>query len=747
MKFQVNMLIEQEQENSKRRVERVLYIDSAGENLVLIDIFAPKALPMWKSMDEMYLALTSKIIRVLKGEPVARLHVAENTLADLYRIHRDKAWETIQDLVLDEVGNPRVAIFFRKSRGEMVAVCTKERGVTKQTVYKYLRKYWQAGQTKNALLPNYERCGGKGKERKTNGRKPGRPNALERATGHTMGVVIDDEIKKRFQRGVKLFYETPQKLPLTKAFQYMLETYFHIGYELQDGVPVPILPPAEELPTFRQFEYWYAKQRCQDPARVAKIRHGERRFQLSHRPVLGDSTRMAFGPGSIFQIDATIADIYLVSSLDPGRIIGRPVLYIITDVFSRMVPGFSVGLDGPGWLGAMLALENATTDKVAFCAEYGISIQPEDWPVHHLPKNILADRGELEGFNANHLVNALGVSVSNTPPYRADWKAIVERHFRLINDQAIRWVPGAVHPYRERGSKDYRLDACLNLFQFRSLLIRLFLFHNRFHYLKDYRRDEAMIRDHVEPYPLDMWNWGLQNRVGQLRTEDKDLIRLNLLPEAEAAVTEKGIVFRKRQYDCQMAHDEQWYVRARERGRWKIKVAFDPRKLDIIYLRFENGRRMEPCFLHDNESVFQDRDWHEILDLDELARQKEPARRTYQQQALATLDAHIGNVVDLAHEVAQAAKAGYSKRALLQGIRENRDRERIIEQDSKVWELASSSKETETADLNRGASEIQEKPQTGYIAPPRNLVLIQKLDKEIINHENSSDPQSDPRTD
>jgi hypothetical protein len=78
----------------------------------------------------------------------------------------------------------------------------------------------------------------------------------------------------------------------------------------------------------------------------------------------------------------------------------------------------------------MLALENATLNKVAFCQEFGIQIDEADWPSHHLPEGILADRGELEGYNADNLVNALNVRVSNTPPYRADWKGIVERNFR-----------------------------------------------------------------------------------------------------------------------------------------------------------------------------------------------------------------------------------------------------------------------------------------------------------------------------
>ncbi|MBD0345738.1 MAG: hypothetical protein ICV63_13130, partial [Coleofasciculus sp. Co-bin14] len=63
----------------------------------------------------------------------------------------------------------------------------------------------------------------------------------------------------------------------------------------------------------------------------------------------------------------------------------------------------------------MLALENATTNNVAFCQEeFGIQIDEADWPSRHLPEGILADRGELEGYNADNLVNALNVRISNT---------------------------------------------------------------------------------------------------------------------------------------------------------------------------------------------------------------------------------------------------------------------------------------------------------------------------------------------
>jgi hypothetical protein len=70
---------------------------------------------------------------------------------------------------------------------------------------------------------------------------------------------------------------------------------------------------------------------------------------------------------AMYEIDATIGDVYLVSRFDRNKIIGRPVVYIVIDVFSRMITGVYIGLEGPSWVGAMMALANATAPKVEYC--------------------------------------------------------------------------------------------------------------------------------------------------------------------------------------------------------------------------------------------------------------------------------------------------------------------------------------------------------------------------------------------
>src|SRR5699024_12652238 len=100
-------------------------------------------------------------------------------------------------------------------------------------------------------------------------------------------------------------------------------------------------------------------------------------YELKYRPILSNSKLETNGPGTRFQIDATMADIYLVSSLDVNKVIGRPVMYAVLDVYSRILTVLYVGLEGPSWIGAMMALDSMVADKVEFCKQYGIDITTE----------------------------------------------------------------------------------------------------------------------------------------------------------------------------------------------------------------------------------------------------------------------------------------------------------------------------------------------------------------------------------
>lgn len=63
-----------------------------------------------------------------------------------------------------------------------------------------------------------------------------------------------------FRRGIEMFYKLSPNCTLKQAYLKTIKKFFSLGYELQDGDYVPILPPSAELPTLRQFYSLYHKE-------------------------------------------------------------------------------------------------------------------------------------------------------------------------------------------------------------------------------------------------------------------------------------------------------------------------------------------------------------------------------------------------------------------------------------------------------------------------------------------------------
>lgn len=659
-------------------LERVLWCDPRGNSVVVIDIEDPNSLPTIRTREEIQSAFGQGSAFFRSIDP----HAASAFLpADIPTRHlklRDTAWEKVSKLVTREPD-----IYFGSQRKKMIledAVASK----APDKIYKYLKRYWKRGMTPNALLPDFQKCGAPGTGRVSkHGAKLGRKPKLAIIDVKFEGVNVDANMKNIFGIAIKQYFDTTEKHPLRKAYGEMIDKHFNLGYRLQGHVPIPILPPTHMAPTFGQFAYWHSKQK--DLIHSIVSRQGRRAYELSHRPVLGSSTQMAFGPGSVYQIDATVADIYLVCSYDRSRIIGRPIVYLCIDVFSRLCVGLYVGLEGPSWLTGMMALANSTADKITFCAEHGIQITEDDWPCHCLPEQIVADRGEFIGISSDNLVSNLNISFANCPPCRGDLKGIVERSFRKLNDTFIKWTPGAVRK-RERGDPDYRLEAKLTIQEFTRILILMVIEYNLFHRIEAYPLDPSMMSDNLEPIPIELWNWGTVNRSGHLRVRSQDAVKLALLPKAEAVVTHRGIRCNGMFYSCERAIREQWFVKARQ-SRWSYEASYDPRKSELIYLNLGKGE-LETCQLLPREERFKEFRVEEVEDYMEGEKLKSALHGSRRIQSRAEFNAFTKAVVANAIELTNADNPqSLSKKERTSNIRANRQEENDRVRTEEAWDL------------------------------------------------------------
>jgi putative transposase len=305
----------------------------------------------------------------------------------------------------------------------------------------------------------------------------------------------------------------------------MMISYLHksldrpVSHEI-DGIRVPLLPPAGRLPSFRQFLHWYKENI------LSKQQHlvpESPLLPLCFSSARGDSsTGSIFGPGSRYQVIAITCDIPLVSSLPPHYTIGRPITYLAFDAFSQMIAGVHVSLASPNWEGVFRCLLNAILDKVPFCLDHGLEISEAQWPTRHLPATLFVDDpSEFAGDSAaifDHLLASLSTRViSLSPP---DNKHVV---FLLKSRQYATQLTSTLQQRLRQGLKEGQPDIEFTLEQYWLLILLLANRHNRAEWMEWYPLDADMTADHIAPYPLDLWHWGIQHRTGQLRQIDQAL--------------------------------------------------------------------------------------------------------------------------------------------------------------------------------------------------------------------------------
>lgn len=419
---------------------RVLWIDIDKGGIVLIDIDADRALPTTRQINEIDALLEAGFARHVE-DPWLRPY-ADDDLPEKWRKRRDAAWALIQPLVRAQPDT-----FLEAPRAKLIAEIVAQGSSNRFTLYRHLRRYWQRGMTPNALLPDYSNSGGPGKSKGASGKKRGRPpiHGIE-------GMNVTPEVRDCFRSSVQRYYAKENKLLPSDCYRRCLRDFFSEPVvNPETGAQEFVIRPNH--PTLAQFRYWL--ERDNDILDLDRKQRTPRVYEKDRRGLLGTSRQEVNGPGDRYQIDATIADIYLVSRFDRQRIVGRPTIDVIVDVFSSLIVGLYVGWEHPSWLGAMMALINAASDKVSWCREIGIEIDEADWPCASLPRTLLGDRGEMMGKKAEVLVKNFGVHLENSAPYRPDWKGIVEKQFDLLPAIFKAYAPGYVAPdFKERGAHD-----------------------------------------------------------------------------------------------------------------------------------------------------------------------------------------------------------------------------------------------------------------------------------------------------
>ena len=249
-------------------------------------------------------------------------------------------------------------------------------------------------------------------------------------------------------------------------------------------------------------------------------------------------------------------------------------------------------------------------------------------------------------------------------------------------------MPGVINlDGRERGDKDYRLYAKLDIYQYTQIVIKAILYYNNHSILDNYKRNELMIADGVNCIPRDLYNWGITNCSGPLRTISDDALKLSLLPTAEATVTGKGIRFKDMYYASKDMLKDQTFVRARK-STWKVNINYDPRDLSYIYVRGESPSEYKECVLLNASARYKDKMFEEVENLIATEKLQKDSIADADAQAKVQLLTEIEEIVNNAErDYMNEIDSEESNKRRIENIRENRKLERTANREKEVFRL------------------------------------------------------------
>ncbi len=382
------------------------------------------------------------------------------------------------------------------------------------------------------------------------------------ATGHltqkrTRQASISNQM---IERAIRRYYYGSKRLSLRAAYEMMLlEDYMGPDGQLDSDVP-----------TWAQFRHYYYGHGFHKHPQKVIAREGLTKYQRDHRPAWGSSAGWRAQPGS-YQMDATQADIYLVSRKDRSVVVGRPYIYLAVDTATHLIAGVYVGYSCDE-TAVMACIAQAASDKVEYCARYGIEITQEQWPSVGIPTEIITDQGrEFFGPRMGELCKRYGLEVLTLPPFRPDQKGAVEKSIDLLQERYKPMLRGKgviEDDAQERWATDYRAQAILDLDDFTRVVIHSVL------YLNSGRLIDGKT-------PAERWT-ELSPRLMEVDLQE---LHIQTLPRDTAKLTRKGLRINR-----------MWYAPDDADGLTigdSYTIAYDPADLRRIHIIL--AERICPC--------------------------------------------------------------------------------------------------------------------------------------------------------
>ena len=612
----------------------------------------------WLDRDELYRMLDAKTLLVVDIE--RKNHRLSITDEERYARAKVSMAPCLDYMILRE------EILVHRGIAGLEKLVMKHAGVSKSYFRTQFSRLCRDGFHERSLLPRRSLSGAKGVPRPCD---PGGRNKAGRKT-------TDERIARAFgqerapsQPGMSSEWTTAilaadatiasPKPGWAERAVLITKSHFVTRYREENGQLLSVPPEIGKYPNVRQI-IRVLKREISSIAQILE-RTTRGHFDRSRRGMRSHSWNGVSGPGHTWAIDSTVGDIYLRSSINRAWILGRPIVYVIVDVWSTAVVGFYVCLTGPSWAMAKQALFSAATPPELMAELWGYHpLANSLWPHPTLPVTLLCDRGEYLSQAASITGAKLIPDLAYTPPYRPDLKGIVEVLHRIEKDAMYYFIPGAIDERR----KEYELrrfnpdDAVLTVPEFVNLLHTIFTRYN-LTASREHRLDAHMHAANVFPSPSGLWHYGHDVGISVRRSFPLGTLIEDLLPKGTATVSRSGVHFGGREYRPDTALDLEWSTVARNLGAWQVDAHYFGGSVSRIWTPNAEGAGMLDLRLSDLSTASPELTVEESIDAMMYGKRQNAAnahrRMTEALKARATME----EIVARAKAATAAAESAY----------------------------------------------------------------------------------------
>ena len=355
-----------------------------------------------------------------------------------------------------------------------------ELGVSKTTVWRWIRRLAEEGGRTSALVP----------------RKRGRPMGSVMVPGDVEGI-IEDHLTR--------YYLRRERPSLARVVTEIRSACRERGFQ----------PPTRRT-VQRRLD-------AMDTREVMKAREGAKAARQRFAPVTGRNRSER--PLDVVQIDHTPADIILVDSFE-RKPIGRPWVTLAIDIATRMVTGYHVSFEAPSRLSVALCLTRAVAPKAELLADLECNVP---WPAQGKPDSIHVDNGR--DFRSRAFQSACaewGINLVYRPPGSPHFGGHVERLIGTMMG-AVHLLPGTTQSsVAAKGGYDAEAMAAMTLREFdRWFALEICRYNNSIH-------------SSLGCTPVAKWEALAGEMAGDIPF-DMEAFRVSFLPSEQRQVRRDGI--------------------------------------------------------------------------------------------------------------------------------------------------------------------------------------------------------------